>query len=85
VEDLRDGADEAETFYASVRGRDVVTGDRRHVSGRVVDVSVGTNRETAAITLEADGELVDVGGQVAALEDVEAHEIMVGLDEPPGL
>ncbi|MEF8840764.1 MAG: TrmB family transcriptional regulator [Haloarculaceae archaeon] len=86
VEDLRDGAgEEGGTFYASVRGRDVVTGERRRVSGRVVDVSVGTNRETAALTLEADGELVDVGGQVAALEDVEAHEIMVGLDEPPGL
>jgi hypothetical protein len=37
------------------------------------------------MTLESDGELVDVGGQVAALEDVEAHEIMVGLDEPPEL
>jgi sugar-specific transcriptional regulator TrmB len=85
VEDLRDGSEDGETFYASVRGRDVVTGERRQVSGRVVDVSVGTNRETAAITLESDGELVDVGGQVAALEDVEAHEIMVGLDEPPGL
>ena len=86
VEDLRDGAgEESETFYASVRGRDVVTGERRRVSGRVVDVSVGTNRETAALTIESDGELIDVGGQVAALEDVEAHEIMVGLGEPPGL
>ena len=86
VEDLRDGVgEEVGTFYASVRGRDVVTGERRQVSGRVVDVSVGRNRETAAMTLESDGELVDVGGQVAALEDVEAHEIMVGLDEPPEL
>jgi len=84
VGDLRDGEEDA-TFYASVRGRDVVTGARRRVSGRVVDVSVGRNRETAALTLEADGELIDVGGQVAALEDVEAHEIVIGLDEPPEL
>jgi len=84
VQDLRDGHGEGnESFHASVRGRDVVTGERRRVAGRVVDVSVGTNRETAALTLEADGDLVDVGGQVAALEDVEAHEIMIGLDEPP--
>jgi sugar-specific transcriptional regulator TrmB len=72
-------------FYAAIRGRDVKTGERRNVRGRVVDVSVGTNRETAALTLETENGLVDVGGQVAALEDIEAHEIRIGRDEPPSL
>ena len=85
VEDLQDDEESLEELYATVQGRDVVTGERRRVSGRVVDVSVGTNRETAAITIDTDGELVDVGGQVAALEDVEAHEITIGLGEPPTL
>jgi len=82
VSDLEAAAGE---FHATVRGRDVETGADRTVSGRVVDVSVGTNRETAAMTVEADGERVDVGGQVAALEAVEAHEIAVGREEPPSL
>jgi sugar-specific transcriptional regulator TrmB len=72
-------------FYASVRGRDIETGERRTVEGKVVDVSVGNNRETAAMTVETADRRVDIGGQVAALEDVEAHEIRVGRDEPPGV
>ncbi|MFB6233753.1 MAG: HTH-type sugar sensing transcriptional regulator TrmB [Halopenitus sp.] len=76
---------EAGDFYATIRGRDVETGADRTVSGRVVDVSVGTNRETAAMTVESDGDRIDVGGQVAALEAVEAHEIAIGREEPPAL
>jgi len=72
-------------FYATIRGRVIESGAMRVVEGEVTDVSVGTNRETAALTVEADGDLVDVGGQVAALEDIEAHEIRIGRDEPPGL
>lgn len=72
-------------FYAAVRGRDVETGDRRTVSGNVVDISIGTNRETAAITIDTDGELVDVGGQVAALEDIEAYEIVIGRGSVPDI
>ncbi|MFW5964029.1 MAG: HTH-type sugar sensing transcriptional regulator TrmB [Natronomonas sp.] len=82
VQDLSAGEDE---FYAAVRGRDIETGERRSVEGRVVDVSVGTNRETAAITVETDAGLVDVGGQVAALEDVEAYEITIGRDGIPDI
>ena len=82
VEDL--AAAEGE-FHASVRGRDVESGDHRTVSGAVVDVSVGTNRETATITLDTGEELVDVGGQVAAIEDLEADEIAVGRGCPPEL
>ena len=82
VEDL-DGGDGR--FHATVRGRDIETGERRTVDGAVVDVSVGTNRETAAITIETDDGRVDVGGQVAALEDIEAYEIAVDREAPPEL
>jgi sugar-specific transcriptional regulator TrmB len=82
VEDL-DG--DGGRFHATVRGRDIETGERRTVDGAVVDVSVGTNRETAAITIETDDGRVDVGGQVAALEDIEAYEIAVGRETPPEL
>jgi sugar-specific transcriptional regulator TrmB len=77
---LQDGS-----FYATVRGRDVETGDSTTVRGSITDLSLSTNRETAAMTLEtADGN-VDIGGQLAALEDIEAYEIAVGYDEPPAL
>ena len=82
VEDL-DGDDGR--FHATVRGRDIETGERRTVDGAVVDVSVGTNRETAAVTIETDDGRVDVGGQVAALEDIEASEIAVDREAPPEL
>jgi sugar-specific transcriptional regulator TrmB len=82
VQDLNDEGGE---FYATARGRDIETGERRTVRGPVVDVSVGTNRETAALTIETAEGLGDVGGQVAALEDVEAYEIAVDRDAPPEL
>ena len=71
--------------YASIVGRDIETGEDRTVQGRVADVSVGTNRETAALTIDTDDGLVSVGGQVAALEDIEAHEIHVARDAPPSV
>lgn len=70
-------------FYANIRGRDVESGRSRSVMGEVVDVSVGTNQETAALTIETEDGLVDVGGQVAALEDIEAHEVLIDRAEPP--
>jgi sugar-specific transcriptional regulator TrmB len=72
-------------FYVSIVGRHIETGEDRIVQGRVVDVSVGTNRETAALTVDTDDGLVSVGGQVAALEDIEAHEIHVARDAPPAV
>ncbi|PSP50001.1 ArsR family transcriptional regulator [Halobacteriales archaeon QH_7_69_31] len=80
VADLADADGE---FHASMRGRDVESGRRRTVSGAVVDVSVGTNRETATITLDTGEGLVDVGGQVAAIEDLEADVIAVDRGCPP--
>ncbi|WP_247009680.1 HTH-type sugar sensing transcriptional regulator TrmB [Halorientalis litorea] len=80
IDDLRDADG---PFYATIRGRDVASGDPRTLSGVVADVSVDPNRETAALTVDTDDGRVTVGGQVAALEDVEAHEILVGTDGPP--
>jgi len=82
---VMDIVDREGPFYASIAGRDVKTGEPREVNGTVIDVAVGTNRETAAMTIETEDGIVDVGGQVAALEDVEAHVIRIGRDGPPGL
>ncbi|PSP98724.1 ArsR family transcriptional regulator [Halobacteriales archaeon QS_4_70_19] len=82
AEDLEEGEGE---FHVTVRGRDVETGERRLTRGRVVDVSLGPNRGTAALTVETDEGPVDVGGQVAALEDIEAYELLVGRSSPPEL
>ena len=71
--------------YATIRGRDVETGERRTARGPVVDISLGTNRETAAITVETADGPVDIGGQVAALEEIEAHEIAVDREAPPDI
>ncbi|MFB6183485.1 MAG: HTH-type sugar sensing transcriptional regulator TrmB [Haloarculaceae archaeon] len=72
-------------FYASIRGRDVLTGERRTVAGRIVDVTAEASKERAALTIETGDELIDVGGQTAALEDIEAQEIHIGRDSPPAL
>jgi sugar-specific transcriptional regulator TrmB len=72
-------------FYATVRGREVETGEQTTVRGQILETSLSTNRETAAITLDTADGVVDVGGQLAALEDIEAYELAVSLDEPPAL
>jgi sugar-specific transcriptional regulator TrmB len=82
VDDL---AHRDEQFFVTVRGRDVQSGERRTVSGEIVDVSVGSNRETAAITVDTSEQLIDVGGQLAALEDLEAYELAVGVEHAPKL
>jgi sugar-specific transcriptional regulator TrmB len=82
VDDLRAVDD---TLHASVEGRDVETGEDRRVSGRITDVSVGTNREMAALTIEGGDGVVDVGGQAAALEEIEARTITVDRGSPPPL
>ena len=64
-------------FEALVEGRDVETGEHRSVAGRVVDVGTNGANQTAHIAIETDGERVTVGGQVAAYEDIEAHELRI--------
>jgi len=74
-----------ERFYVSVRGRNVETGERVRIEGEIVDVSVGRNRETAALTVQSGEDRYDIGGQLAALEDIEAYELTVGYEQPPDL
>lgn len=73
------------TLYASVRGRDVESGEYRTVDGEIIDIAVSTNRATASITLDLGGETIDIGGQAAALEDLEAYELVIDREEPPGV
>jgi sugar-specific transcriptional regulator TrmB len=72
-------------FYAAIEGRDVATGTPRVLTGRVSDVAFETSEEVATLTVTDDdtGDDVTVGGQVAAFEAIEAHEIRIGRDAPP--
>jgi sugar-specific transcriptional regulator TrmB len=77
------GAEGSEEFYATIEGRDVESGAPRVVRGPVVDVEFEASEEVAGLVVEDDGQRVTVGGQVAAYEDVEAHEIRIGRGAPP--
>jgi sugar-specific transcriptional regulator TrmB len=72
-------------FYATIEGRDVSTGDHWVVQGQVEEASFGPNREVATLVVTTDDGPVDVGGQLAAYEDIEAYEIHVDRDRPPAL
>ncbi|WP_293031325.1 HTH-type sugar sensing transcriptional regulator TrmB [Natronococcus sp.] len=83
---VKDVIEEGGEFYATIVGRDVAVGGQRVVRGQIIDVSFEVSEEVAAITLEnEDGSEVTVGGRVAALEDIEAHEIHIGRHKPPEL
>jgi len=70
-------------FYATIEGRDVVTGETWVAQGKVIEASFGPNREIATLVIETPDGPVDVGGQVAAYEDIEAYELRIGRGEPP--
>ncbi|WP_331233515.1 HTH-type sugar sensing transcriptional regulator TrmB [Natronorarus salvus] len=72
-------------FYATVEGRDVVTGESRVARGQITNTSFEPTEEIASLSIETDHGVVDVGGRVAALEDLEAHEIVIDRDGPPAL
>jgi hypothetical protein len=74
-----------EVFYATVEGRDIETGESVTVRGRVVDLAFEDTEEVASLVVETDTGRVEIGGRVAALEDVEGQEIVIGRDEPPAL
>ncbi|ELY62300.1 HTH-type sugar sensing transcriptional regulator TrmB [Natronolimnohabitans innermongolicus] len=83
---VKDVMEEGGEFYATIEGRDVDVGGPRVVRGRILDVSFEVSEEVASLTLETDdGEELSIGGRVAALEDIEAHEIHIGRHEPPTL
>jgi sugar-specific transcriptional regulator TrmB len=70
-------------LYVTIEGRDVLTGDRRTVRGAVVDTRVSSEEELATLVVDDGDEHVDVGGRMAAYEDVETHRIAVTRDAPP--
>jgi len=74
-----------EPVFATVRGRDVLTGQPRVVRGELVDTTFEATEEVANMAIDTEDGEVTVGGQVATLEDVEAHEIRVARDEAPSL
>lgn len=83
---VRDLQSVDESVYATVTGRDVLTGADRRIQGRIVETRFEESGEVATIIVYTEnGDRVEVGGRVAALEDVEAHEIAVARDAPPAL
>jgi len=70
-------------FYATIEGREVESGESWVVEGPVDKVAFGPNREVATLVVTTEDGPVDVGGQVAAYEDIEAYEIRVARDAPP--
>ncbi|AWB26577.1 HTH-type sugar sensing transcriptional regulator TrmB [Halococcoides cellulosivorans] len=67
-------------LYARIEGRDIVTGNPRVLTGKVSETAIDSNRVTASLQVETATETVEVGGQLAALEDIEAHEITIDRD-----
>jgi len=80
VKDMRELDGE---FYASVSGRHVESGDPIVVEGRVVTTTFEESEEVASFEMETEESVLEVGGLVSALEDVEAQEIILGRDEVP--
>lgn len=78
IRDVRN-ADVEGPFYATVHGRDVESGESRSVSGRLVEFSTSSDLGQAALTVETETGRVGVGGQLAALEDVEAREVSIDV------
>jgi sugar-specific transcriptional regulator TrmB len=80
IKDIRGVSD---AVYVTVQGRDILTGEARTLKGRVVETEFTEDEEIATLVVGTDGGNVRVGGRAAAYEDVEAHEILVGLGAPP--
>ncbi|WP_276301245.1 HTH-type sugar sensing transcriptional regulator TrmB [Halorussus lipolyticus] len=70
-------------FYATIEGRDIETGSSWVVEGEVVGFSFEAGERVAGMKIQTEAGEVTVGGQVAALEDIEAHEIRVARNGPP--
>ncbi|MEZ3144040.1 HTH-type sugar sensing transcriptional regulator TrmB [Halobaculum sp. MBLA0143] len=65
-------------FHVEVRGRDVATGNEIHLEGPVLAHEFDASEQVASFSVAGeDGDPVSVGGLVAALEDVEAQEIVL--------
>jgi hypothetical protein len=53
------------------------------VEGKIVDVTFDPSEEVAALTVRTDDGDVEVGGLVAAFEDVEGQELLIGRGSVP--
>ncbi|MFC4359337.1 HTH-type sugar sensing transcriptional regulator TrmB [Halobium salinum] len=81
VKDIRELGGE---FYATVEGRHVETGNDITVQGMVVSIDFEESEEVASMVVETEeGDEYSVGGLVAALEDIEGQDILLGRDEVP--
>lgn len=67
-------------IYARIAGRDVLTGERRVISGEVLDSTVTDDQGVATLVIDVDGEEISVGGRMAAYEDIEAREIELDVE-----
>ncbi|MEF8818267.1 MAG: TrmB family transcriptional regulator [Haloferacaceae archaeon] len=74
---VKDLAEADGDVRARVEGRSVETGTPVVVEGPVTTVEFDPNEEVASFTVAGDDGPVTIGGRVAALEDVEAHEIRI--------
>ena len=63
--------------YASVSGRRVTSGEPVGLTGAVAASTIEDTEAVASFTLETDEGAVQIGGLLAALEDVEAHKVVV--------
>ena len=72
-------------FYAAVEGRDIETGEPVTVRGRVVGIAFEDTEEVASLVVETETGRVEIGGRVAALEDVEGQTIVLGRESIPEL
>jgi sugar-specific transcriptional regulator TrmB len=71
------------SFYLRAMGRMVQTGEPVTVEGKVRKAAINETEEVATIdVITGDGE-VEIGGLVAAFEDVEAQEIFLGRERIP--
>jgi HTH-type transcriptional regulator, sugar sensing transcriptional regulator len=62
---------------ATVEGRAIESGERLTVEGPIESVSLAADEQSASLSLATDSGTVSVGGRVAAIEDIEAHEIYI--------
>jgi sugar-specific transcriptional regulator TrmB len=74
---VKDLAEADGDLRARVEGRAVETGTPVVVQGPVTAVEFDPSEEVASFTVASEDGPVTVGGRVAALEDVEAHEIRI--------
>ena len=77
---IKDIDDREEPLTASITGRWVDSGERCEIKGQIVDLALEETQQVAVMTIDSEEGSVTVGGRLAALEDVEAHEIVISQE-----